>query len=189
MKRLLLISAALLVAAPVAASEYEAVMRDYLEASIRGWAHDPVLIDAITTQNQTSDSYSQTDIDSMDQTWRAEVGQVSQPMIADVLSNAASVFLRGQVEASGGIISEVFAMDARGLNVAASDVTSDYWQGDEAKFQETYPKGSDAVHFSEVEFDESANAYLGQVSIAITHPDSGEVIGALTIGLNAEALF
>ena len=189
MKRLLLISAALLAAAPVAASEYEAAMRDYLDETIRGWAHDSVLIEAIAAQNLTTDGYSQIDIDAMDRQWRDEVGQSSQPMIAEVLSNAASVFLRGQVEASGGIISEVFAMDARGLNVAASDVTSDYWQGDEAKFQETYPKGSDAVHFGEVEYDESANAYLGQVSIPITDPDSGAVIGALTIGLNAEALF
>ncbi len=42
-------------------------------------------------------------------------------------------------------MTEVFVMDARGLNVAASDVTSDYWQGDEEKFSETFPKGPETA--------------------------------------------
>ena len=41
-------------------------------------------------------------------------------------------------------------MDAMGLNVAASDVTSDYWQGDEAKFKKTYAVGSGAIFIDEL---------------------------------------
>ena len=79
-------------------------------------------------------------------------------------------------------------MDAHGLNVAATAPTSDMWQGDEAKFTETYPKGPDATHFSEVEFDESSQIFQGQISIPMVDPDTGEVVGAMTVGVNAEAL-
>ena len=79
-------------------------------------------------------------------------------------------------------------MDAQGLNVAASSVTSDYWQGDEAKHQETYGKGAGAVHFSAIEFDESSQMYQAQISISLSDPDSGAVIGAMTIGVDADSL-
>jgi len=92
------------------------------------------------------------------------------------------------VAASNGAITEVFVMDAAGLNVTASDVTSDYWQGDEAKHQETFGFGAGAVYFSEVEFDESTQSYQAQVSLALTDPTTGEAIGAITVGLNADLL-
>ena len=79
-------------------------------------------------------------------------------------------------------------MDAVGLNVAASAVTSDYWQGDEDKFLKTYPMGPGAVHFSDVEFDESTQTYQAQISIALTDPATGSVVGAMTVGVVADAL-
>jgi hypothetical protein len=75
-----------------------------------------------------------------------------------------------------------------GLNVAASAMTSDMWQGDEAKFTETYSIGAGAVHFSEVELDESTQRYQAQISLTIVDPASGEPIGAMTVGVDAEAL-
>ncbi len=79
-------------------------------------------------------------------------------------------------------------MDAHGLNVAASDVTSDFWQGDEEKFTETYGRGSGSVHFSEVEFDESTQRYQAQISLTIMDPTTNQPIGAMTIGIDPEAL-
>ena len=80
-------------------------------------------------------------------------------------------------------------MDGRGLNVAASDATSDYWQGDEEKFTETYGKGAGGILVGDIEYDESTQTYQGQVSLAIADPETGAVIGAVTVGLNAEKLF
>ncbi|MFD2854813.1 hypothetical protein ACFSZS_08595 [Seohaeicola zhoushanensis] len=77
-------------------------------------------------------------------------------------------------------------MDNRGMNVAVSDVTSDFWQGDEAKFQQTFPRGPAALHVSEVELDESSQIYQAQVSFTVTDAQ-GAPVGAVTIGLNAEA--
>ncbi|MDX1785473.1 MAG: hypothetical protein R3210_05050, partial [Roseovarius sp.] len=107
-------------------------MRSYYQDVIAQWAQSDILVQAITEQNARTAAYDQARIDELDQAWRAEVGASQTPTITPVLTNTASEFLREQVAASGGTITEVFIMDARGLNVAASDVTSDFWQGDEA---------------------------------------------------------
>ena len=43
--------------------------------------------------------------------------------------------------------------------------------------------------FDEIEFDESTQSYLAQVSVTLSDPSSGAPIGAMTIGLDAESLF
>src|SRR3546814_1455058 len=78
-------------------------------------------------------------------------------------------------------------MDNRGLNVGQSDVTSDYWQGDEAKWQKSYQGGADAIFVDEVEMDESTQTFQSQVSMPIVDPATGEVIGAITVGVNVDA--
>ena len=75
-------------------------------------------------------------------------------------------------------------MDNRGLNVGQSDETSDYWQGDEDKWQKSYLKGTDSVFVDGMEFDESAGMYLRQISVSIADPQTGETIGAITVGVD-----
>lgn len=188
--KLLGLAMACAVAGTVAsANEFAPVMRGYVEKEVMRWVADPVLVDAIRAQNRANADITDARIGDLDARWQAEVGAASQPTITAVLEKPASAFLRDRVKGSAGVIAEVFVMDAHGLNVATSGVTSDMWQGDEAKFQETFLMGAGAMHVGELEFDESTQSYLGQVSLSIADPDSGAVIGAISIGLNAEMLF
>src|SRR3546814_11055848 len=91
----------------------------------------------------------------MDKDWRAQTDASSKPMIDAVMGSSLSKYLRQQQEATQGTATEIFVMDNRGLNVGQSEVTSDYWQGDEAKFQKSYEAGDDAIFVDEVEMDES----------------------------------
>ena len=188
MKAPLLALALAALAAPAAAESFKPVMEEFLNSDVKGWAENPVLLDALRAQNIASSAYSQDEIDALDQAWRAEVGAGSSPTIDPVITNAAAEFLREQVAASGGQITEIILMDATGLNAAVSHVTSDMWQGDEAKYTQTYPKGPSAVHFSEIEKDESTGRYQGQISFSVTDPVTGNVIGAMTVGVDAESL-
>ena len=172
----------------VQANEFDAQLRALASDQIAHWVSDPVLLDTIRHQNAASAGYSQAEIDTLDQAWRAEVGAGARPTIDPILHNAASDFLRARRDESGGLYTEVFVMDARGLNAAASDVTSDYWQGDEDKWQQTFAVGPHAVHISEVELDESTQTYQSQVSLAIADPATGAPIGAVTVGVNLELL-
>lgn len=180
--------AVLLSAQSAAANDFLPAMEAFHAENIRSWANSQIVVDAITTQNETTSGYSDAEIASLDAAWRSEVGTGSTPTISPVLENTAAAFLREQIEASGGRITEVFIMDARGLNVAASHATSDYWQGDEAKHSETYGTGTSAVHFSDVELDESTQRYQGQISMTIVDPATGNPVGAITVGVDAEAL-
>lgn len=177
-------------AGPAAAQDdLRAAMQTYLDANIRGWASDPVLIEAVRRQNQRTSGLSQGDIDTLDRTWRDEIGQSRRPTISPVIENAAAEFLREMIVASDGAVVEVFVMDARGLNVAASGITSDYWQGDEEKHSATFGAGSGALHFGDIEFDESSQSYQGQISMTLSDPVTDMPIGAITVGVNPEMLF
>lgn len=175
------------VAVPAFAS-IEDSARALVEQRISGLLSDTIVIDALHEQNTGHASLSQTDIDSLDQTWRKETGAGGGDMTRAVLDKPLSNYLRKVVQDGQGLFTEVFVMDNHGLNVGQSGLTSDYWQGDEAKWQETYLKGDGAIHVSEVEFDESSQTYQVQVSVAITDPGSQHVIGAATFGVNAEAI-
>ena len=170
------------------ADEMQQAMHNYLNENVAAWANDPVLVSAIQAQNAETAGYDQAQIDEMDQLWRGFFGIGEAEIIANVIDNPAADFLRMQVTQSGGAITEAFVMDARGLNVAASEPTSDLWQGDEDKFTQTYPMGTTAVHFGDVEFDESTQEVQGQVSMTVVDQATGEAVGAITVGVNLTAL-
>lgn len=155
-------------------------------AEFRQWAGEPVVTDAVKAQNAAHAALTQADIDAKDLQWRAEAKLISSPMISAILANDLSQYLSGVKDNAKGVYTEIFVMDNKGLNVGQSDVTSDYWQGDEEKFTETFGVRPEAVHVSEVEYDESTQTYQVQISIAVV--DSGLPVGAMTVGMDAEAL-
>ena len=174
---------------PVSASdEHVGPATDFAKSTVAEWIASPDLIAAIKAQNEKHAALSQDDIDALDKKWRAEVDGSVKPMIDEVLASEVSKYLAEMKQAAGGMVTEVFVMDNRGLNVAQSDVTSDYWQGDEAKWKKTYSAGPEAVFVDEVEMDESTQTLQTQVSMSIKDPETNAVIGAITVGVNVEAL-
>ena len=178
-----------LVAALIAGSSFSAMANEYTDSAkalvdekIKSWLENPVVVDAVKAQNEAHASLSQDDIDALDQKWRG--GDAA--LIDGVLGNDLSKYLAGVKESGEGLYTEIFVMDNKGLNVGQSDKTSDYWQGDEAKWKETYSVGADAMHLSDVEEDESSQTFQMQISIPVV--DGGTVIGAVTVGVNAEML-
>ncbi len=176
------------IASPVFAVDQDIADRveTYATTQLSGWLDQADLLQAIKSQNEKHAGLSQSEIDTLDQTWRAEADASDQPMIDDLLSRSTSEYLRDMQMQTDGIVTEVFLMDNLGLNVAQSDATSDYWQGDEAKFQETFGVGSGTIHIGEIELDESSGAYQIQVSMTISDPADGSPIGAATFGLTME---
>ncbi|MEL7471337.1 MAG: hypothetical protein AAFN27_22990 [Pseudomonadota bacterium] len=170
------------------ANEFEPALRELAEQKIMQIASDPAIIAAIQARNADTGGMAEDAIIALDKQWRAEVGGASTPTISPVLGGPVADMLRAVRDESEGLFTEIFVMDMVGLNVAASDTTSDYWQGDEAKWQQTYKAGAGAVHISEVELDESTQSYQSQISVVISDPSSGTPIGAATFGVNVEFL-
>ncbi len=189
MKRLFLSAALSGAALSAHAADAPPAMIDFAVSQAETWVTAPVVISAIKAQNAKHAGLSEAEILSLDTQWRDELKTTTMPMIDEILARPVSLHLQEHTAASGGQITEVFVMDQVGLNVGQSGVTSDYWQGDEAKFQKTYPMGADAMHVSEVELDESTQTYQAQVSMAITDPATNMVIGAVTFGINVDGFF
>lgn len=168
------------------AEDFAEQVLQYARTDLQEWITDPVIIYAIKEQNDLFKSLNALRIKRMDKEW-IEGGSRGE-MVLEMLDRQASIITRDRRELSGGIINEIIVMDAHGLNVAISDRTSDFFQGDEAKYQETFLKGSNAVHVSELEFDESTQKIQTQVSLTVTDPENGEVIGAVTLGVSLDKL-
>jgi hypothetical protein len=169
-------------------NEFAAPLTDLGNTLLRQIAEDPVIIAAINAQNAVTGGYDASKIDALDQQWRAEVSAASKPLIDATLGTDASKFLVAAQEQAAGVFTEIFVMDAKGLNVAQSTVTSDYWQGDEDKFTASYGAGVAAVHLGEIEQDESTQTFQSQVSITIVDPQTGAPIGAVTAGVDLSML-
>ena len=108
-------------------------------------------------------------------------------MVAATLTNPLSSYLTQIQARSGGLYAEIFVMDAVGLNVGQSSITSDFWQGDEAKFQNTYPKGANAVFIDEAEYNDETDTWRSQLNMTLSNAQ-GEPIGAVTIEVNLNEL-
>ena len=163
-----------------------AAVSEFIDGNVRPWLGDPAILNAVIAQNAAHAGLGQAEIDALDARWRGELSRADRPMIEAVLSNPLSLYLKGRQRAAEGVITEIFVMDNRGLNVGQSDITSDYWQGDEAKWQESF--GGRALHVEDAERDESTLLMQSQASLPIRDPATGAVIGAITVGVNLDAL-
>lgn len=142
---------------------------------------DPVIVKAVKAQNAKGMSLEQ--IKAKDTEWK------NTPGIADymkaIMESECGRHLRG-IQESESFYAEIFVMDNQGANVAMTDKTSDFWQGDEAKFQKSFNNGSGAVFVDDVEFDDSSQAYLVQVSVPVI--DGDKIIGAITFGIDVDQI-
>jgi hypothetical protein len=154
---------------------------------MRTWIESDIVRISIATQNKRLSKLDQATIDTLDKQWVKERESEDKPLIAATLSNPLSIYLSRMQGRSLGLYAEIFIMDQNGLNVGQSSITSDFWQGDEAKFQKTYDVAPDAVFIDEPEFDDEMKVWRGQVNFTVTDTD-GKSIGAATVELNLTEL-
>jgi hypothetical protein len=153
---------------------------DYVHATLVELGTDPVIVEAVKAENATGKTLQE--IKNLDEQWKETAG-VADYMDA-MMTSPCGTYLR-QIQAGSEFYSEIFVMDNQGANVAMTDKTSDYWQGDEAKFLNSFDGGRGSVFIDEVEFDNSTQTYLVQASIPVI--DGTEVIGAITVGIDIDA--
>ncbi len=187
MKPIALFAALILASTVKSAFASEDAYAAFVSEKATVWLADPIVQSAIAASNTTHATLVASDISNMDEVWQAELDGDASPLITQILSAPASDYLREIVDSSQGIIAEIILMDNRGLNAAMSGVTSDFWQGDEDKFQQTFGKAGGVMHVGAVELDDSSGTYVVQVSVPVVDA-AGSPIGAATFSLDAERL-
>lgn len=174
----------LLSAGPASADEW--LLRQFVVDEIRSWSSSPVVLLTLEASNERYASLDQAGIEALDQQWRAEREVEDQPLITAVLSSPLSSYLTRIQARSRGLYTEIFVMDAKGLNAGQSAITSDFWQGDEGKWQKTYQVGPDAIFIDEIEVNEDTGTENAQVNLSIAK--DGQVVGAITVEINVTEL-
>ena len=152
---------------------------DLANGKLAQYGSDPVIVAAVKAENAKSKTLAQ--IQDMDKTWKDHAG-IADYMQA-LMESQGGAYLK-KIQSGAPYYAEIFLMDNQGANVAMTDKTSDYWQGDEAKFKKSFNNGAGAVFVDDVEFDDSAQVYLVQVSVPVM--DGGKAIGAITFGIDVE---
>ncbi len=138
-------------------------------------ARDPGVLDAVKTKNKSGETMEQ--IRRKDAYWIATPHDpLRQQIVQAPCSNKLKALVKGDP-----LIVEAFAMDFQGALVCSINETSDYWQGDEAKWQRTYQEGKETF-VDEPAFDASSGTYAIQLSVPV-YDAPGQRIGALTLTL------
>ncbi|MDZ7600666.1 MAG: hypothetical protein U1A06_04755 [Hoeflea sp.] len=192
LKTLLVIAAASAAISPALAEtpkpNVHSLVTPAVVADMRQWIETEIVRVSIKAQNDRYQQLSQETIDALDAQWVAERKSDDKPLIAATLSNPLSVYLARLQGRSLGLYAEIFVMDQNGLNVGQSSITSDFWQGDEAKFQKTYDVSHDALFIDEPEWDDETKIWLAQVNFTVTDADGTTSIGAVTMEVNLTEL-
>jgi hypothetical protein len=178
--RISVVLAAAFVMTPVLASAQSVGVREAALARIqlaRAMAADPEILKAVVAKNASGETGDE--IQRRDKEW---MQNPQFPLRKTLSENACAQRLRELTKADASVV-EVIVMDKNGANVCVSRVTTDYWQGDEAKFQKTF--GADKeVYVAEPTFDQSTGVFAIQLSVLIR--DGQTKVGALTLGLRVK---
>jgi len=152
---------------------------DLAKSTLANIGMDLVIVAAVKAENSKQKTLAQ--IKEMDEKWKTHAGLADY--MKAIMDSECGRHLR-TIQNSTPYYAEIFVMDNQGANVAMTDKTSDYWQGDEAKFKKSFAGGQGSVFVDEVEFDDSAQTYLVQVSVPVK--DGDKVIGAITFGIDVD---
>jgi len=109
-----------------------------------------------------------------------EHAKLGEKEIKEIRGSATSKMLQDVMKkAPNGAVTEIFVMDGWGWNVGQTGGTSDFYQGDEGKWQKPF---TGKVDVSDPE--EDGGVMVSQVSLPVK--DGGKIVGAVTIGVNVD---
>lgn len=154
---------------------------DFANAELSKLGADQMIIDTVKAKN--SENTSLKAIKEKDEKWMSHAGIA--PYMQELMDSPCGKHLK-EFQNTHSYVAEMFLTDNQGANVAMTDKTSDYWQGDEAKFTKSFNGGNGVVFVGDVKFDDSSQAYLSQVSIPVK--DGDKTIGVLVVGIDIDLL-
>jgi hypothetical protein len=137
-------------------------------------ARDALVVGFVAAKNAQPETSEE--IRRKDSEWAA---QTDHPLRRTLTRGECAERLRAMT-ADDPIIVEALLMDDKGALVCATAVPSDYWQGDEPKWQRTFQEGRDPF-VDELGLDASTNEYAVQLSVPLLR--ESKPVGALTLTL------
>lgn len=117
-------------------------------------------------------------VQEMDRQWQKDGADSAAQ--SGILATPASVFLADLVS-NDSVYREVLVTDLKGRLVAASNITSDYYQADEQWWRNAFDNGRGRVGVTDVERDQSANVYAFEIAVPVYAPGRNELAGIMKV--------
>lgn len=135
-------------------------------------ASNPIIISTLQDASRQIEAEQLTalPIEQLEQRFRDTKLFNSNPVLNNYLKNIAGP----------DQVTELFVTERNGLNVAYNQPTSDFVQRDETWWQEGKANGQ---WLGDLEYDESARRAQIDSIHAVSHPDSGEFLGVIKMGI------
>lgn len=154
----------------------------------------------LVKSNRLNSQLDMAAIHQADLKWMAASNEGSQPAwIQAVIGSKESQFLKKWQEKQQGLFREILLTDSRGLLVASSEMTSDYYQGDEEKVIQPlqmastpssvrhngwFDRGDGHYPTALIDYDASTGRFLVHISYLIR--DGQQLLGVLCLGIDLE---
>ncbi|HDZ37516.1 MAG TPA: transporter substrate-binding domain-containing protein [Marinobacter sp.] len=130
---------------------------------------------------------------AIDSKWQASAPMTAPPLAAHILSLPASHILKTWQQSHQGLVTEVLLINKMGTIAAMSQLTSDFWQGDEPKFLNVIgsepsddPQLRKTLFISPIRYDQSTARFQVIVSVPVFPDDGDAAIGVIAVGLDIE---
>lgn len=141
------------------ADENPQVSQRYLETQLRGlrgmFVEDPEVIREVLRANAENAHFTPKEIMKIDHEWRQTEGV--DLFIVSLITNELADRLKA-VQKNQREIVEIMITDQRGLLIAATNKTTDFYQADEAWWQEAFQRNDPHGYAGAMEYDESVLA-------------------------------
>lgn len=168
-------------------SEHERTLTlELLGRKIERWKRLPAIEPALRAANDRNSQLSQKEMAVRDQRWIQAFIANDYAYPVELINQPLSAELREIKKQAQNMITEVIVTDNRGLNVAISDMTSDYWQGDEEKFSRVIGKPANSIFFSDINYDESTKRFQLHLSVPLHSEKTLTPLGVMIFGVDVE---
>jgi hypothetical protein len=142
---------------------------------VERWAMIQRVVEAVAAQDTHLPSDER--IHQIDDAWQK--GGNPEGIVTALLQNDCAQAMQAVLNANAGWV-EAMVTDRKGALVCITQRTSDYWQGDEAKFIRAWAGGAGALFVDAAEKDESTGLELVHISAPIRV--AGKPAGVLIVG-------
>ena len=161
------------------------VLNEKIDLVTKSIAEAPRIIGLVRESNIKNEDISLSEIKKLDERWISTEGL--DEFIRGFLTNEGSEILVEFQNANDGY-PEIFITDAKGLNVAMTNKTSDYYQADEEWWVSAYNKGQGESFYGAIEYDESAMSEAIALYIPIMDPNTNKAIGVMKVIVDITAI-
>lgn len=152
---------------------------------VREFVKSKNIISEVEKKNLAEKKMSQADIKKLDEEWIASK-KITKVIKGFMTNKLAAYLLEFQEENEG--FAEIFITGIKGVNLAQTNKTSDYYQGDESWWTSAFNDGKGAEVKGEVEYDDSANTESIAIAIPVYNSAGKKVIGIIKVVIDITSI-